>query len=349
MLNLRVTILLFNWPILQVLLGAKGKDLSTSRRVLSYLLELGRCDLHYDVRDRARFLKKILSCELDSQGLEDETDELRQDKDLSYRLAKHLFSGVQPVLSHPINSRHYLPGSLSQLVLHAAPEYEPLPRPGSFLSSELDLGQGLSGSGEHSFNTESYNSEDDDSQSGSVTEESDVIYDSQGSETGSDGGGDESDCSAEVDESADVLIQFSDTGHDGKNENGASASSVQDLGDFMSKRTLETWLDEQPNLPTANSSVKSQVPGSSARISLGNIGGRVKPRSYSLLQPANGKGLKVDYVFSSEISSISPSLVCLEVSFENCSSEPMSKITLISEESDRGSSSADLASSQTER
>ena len=84
----------------------------------------------------------------------------------------------------------------------------------------------------------------------------------------------------------------------------------------------------------------SQI-ASSAIISIGDVGRRVKPKSYSLLDPANGNGLKVDYSFTSEISSISRLLVCIEVSFKNCSSETILEITLVDEESNRDLDSAD--------
>lgn len=44
---------------IKVLLCAKGEDLWTFTRLFSYLLELAECDLNYDVRDRARFFKKL--------------------------------------------------------------------------------------------------------------------------------------------------------------------------------------------------------------------------------------------------------------------------------------------------
>ncbi|MBA0624505.1 hypothetical protein Godav_009854 [Gossypium davidsonii] len=106
----------------------------------------------------------------------------------------------------------------------------------------------------------------------------------------------------------------------------------------MSNKALESWLDEQPGSSNPGLPKQSQVRISSARISVGDVGKRVKQKSYSLLDPASGNGLKVDYSFSSEISSISRLLVCIEVFFKNCSSEIISEITLVDEESNRASS-----------
>lgn len=59
---------------LQVLLCGAGEDLSMFKKIFSYLVELAECDLNYDVRDRARFVKKLQSCNLVSQGPEERTN-----------------------------------------------------------------------------------------------------------------------------------------------------------------------------------------------------------------------------------------------------------------------------------
>lgn len=117
----------------------------------------------------------------------------------------------------------------------------------------------------------------------------------------------------------------------------------------MSNRALESWLDEQPGSSNRVMMEQIQVRKSSARISIGDVGRRVKPKCYSLLDPANGNGLKVDYYFTSETSDISRLLVCIEASFKNCSSETIQEITLVDEESNKAFDSADQAAVVNER
>uniref|UniRef100_A0A5B6ZNG9 AP-3 complex subunit beta n=1 Tax=Davidia involucrata TaxID=16924 RepID=A0A5B6ZNG9_DAVIN len=338
----------------KVLLCAEGEDLRTFKRILSYVLELAKCDSNYDVRDRARILKKLLSCYMGSHGLEEEPKCQPENKDLPHVLAENIFRGqTKPTSPEHTNYRFYLPGSLSQIVLHAAPGYEPLPKPCSLIFNDLshcsDVVQGIT------TNSDSYGIDDPDSVSGSLNEENTSGYSSQDSITGSSGSGgsNESGSASEGDHSAGPLINLSDVGNAHKNQNGSSEENnarpgSDDFGEMMSKRALESWLDENPGLSSQNSSEQSHLRRSSARISIGDIGCRVKPKSYALLDPTNGNGLSVDYTFSSEISSISPLLVCVEVSFKNCSTEPMSKLILLDEESNKGLDSADQVLPTTE-
>ncbi|KAJ0101891.1 hypothetical protein Patl1_06408 [Pistacia atlantica] len=268
-------------------------------------------------------------------------------KDLSHVLAEcFLRKQTKAAASEPINDRFYLPGSLSQIVLHAAPGYEPLPKPCSLPGDELihfsNSNKGTTALGEELTYSDS-NGTDDPDTSGSLDGESASNYDSQQSVTGSSDSGGNDDSASEGDFNIDPLIQISDVGNASNNQNGASQSDSTDLGDLMSKRVLESWLDEQPGSSNPSTSVQSQVRRSSARISIGNIGRQVKAKSHTLLDPANGNGLKVDYSFSSEISTISPLLVCLEVFFQNCSSESMLDITLVGDESNKTFDSADQA------
>lgn len=328
---------------IKVLLCAKGGDMWTITRLFSYLLELAECDLNYDVRDRARFFKKLFSHNLCSQ-VPEETNALQENKDLPHVLVECIFrKQANLAASEPINDRFYLPGSLSQIVLHAAPGYEPLPKPCSSLCDDLGqfsnsidrttaLGEEWTGS----------SSTDDPDTSGSLDEESGSNYDSQQSITGLSDNSGTGDSASEGDRNCDPLIQISDAGIACSNENGASHSGFTDLEGLMSKRALESWLDEQPGSSSPSTSEQIQVRQSSARISIGNIGRQVKAKSYTLLDPANGNGLKVYYSFSSEASTISPQLVCLETFFENCSSETMSEVTLVDEESHKALDLADL-------
>jgi AP-3 complex subunit beta len=343
-----------NWPFLQVFLCAEGEDLWSFKRVLSYVLELAECDLNYDVRDRARFIKKILSCNLGSQGLEEEINHLPQNKEPSRVIAEHIFGGqMKPVSPEPMNLRFYLPGSLSQIVLHAAPGYEPLPKPHSLLLDDFDLSNVDKGSNtlERARNSESYDTDDPESVSGSLDQETASNYSSEHSITHSSvsDGSDETDSVNEGDDNDDPLIQISDVGNACENEKGVSQSGSADLGELISKRGLELWLNDQPGLSNMSTSEQSQVCGSTARISIRDIGHQIKTKSYTLLDPANGNGLKVDYSFSSEVSNVALHLVGVEVHFKNCSSEPMSNIILEDEDSSKGSNSADQTLVATDR
>lgn len=330
----------------QVLLCIKKDDIWTLRRVLSYVVELAENDLNYDIRDRSRFVKKLFSSNLEYQQNEEEENSESQNGDLSYVLAQCIFGGetkAVTVSSEPINYRFYLPGSLSQIVIHAAPGYEPLPKPCSLPYIDLDQHDGAA--------SDDSDEEDDPGTSGSLDEEGASAYSSEHSITGSS----DVSCSDgtvsgnEGNSNADPLIQISDTGDVRENQNGVSHLETTDFGDLMSTRALESWLDEQPGLSKESTMEQSRARRSSARITIGNIRSRVKTKCYTLLDPANGNGLKVNYSFSSETSSISPHLVCLEVFFENCSSELMADIVLIDEDSSKSSDSTDPTSPTTER
>lgn len=312
------------------------------QKVLSYVLELAKCDLSYDIRDRAYFLNNLLSSYLDSQGLKGETNILSQNEDTQCILAKYLFGGQTKSISlEPIDHRFYLPGSLSQIVLHAAPGYEPLPKPCTILSDDHKINE----FGERITNGDPYVTHDQDSVSESSDEEISSSYSSQHSNASGSG---EDRSASEDDDNSNPLIQFSDVGNAHEMKNGAS-QSASDFGELLSNRALESWLDEQPGFSSSNNPEQSQVHRSSARISIGDIGGQVKPKSYALLDPVNGNGLKVDYSFSPEISDISPLFICIEVSFKNCSNEIISDINLVDEESGKGTDSGDHASVAHER
>lgn len=247
-----------------------------------------------------------------------------------------------------INYRFYLPGSLSQIVLHAAPGYEPLPKPCSLPLDDLNVAEGTCAIEK---GTDDYSDTDDHGTSSDPSDEEGASdYGSQHSITGStdSGRGDDSEFTSEGNDDADPLIQILDIGNSTKNQNGISQSPAN-LGELMSNRALESWLDEQPGSSNRVMMEQIQVRKSSARISIGDVGRRVKPKCYSLLDPANGNGLKVDYYFTSETSDISRLLVCIEASFKNCSSETIQEITLVDEESNKAFDSADQAAVVNER
>ncbi|KAI5434445.1 AP3-complex subunit beta-A [Lathyrus oleraceus] len=320
----------------------KGEDSRTLRKIWTYIIELAERDLNYDIRDRSRFLKKLLSSNLESQNVEEENDESLK-KDQPSVLAECIFGGqtkTVTVPSEPINGRFYLPGSLSQIVFHAAPGYEPLPKPCSLPYIEQYDGAVKSDSGEV----------DDPGTSGSSDDENDSAYSSEQSISGSSevSGSNETVSGDEGDNNDGPLIQISDTSNVNENQNGGDHSGTSGFSDLMSTKSLESWLDEPSKSSKGSETEQSQVRRSSARITIGNIGSRIKPKYYTLLDPANGNGLLVNYSFSSETSSISSHLVCLELLFENCSLEPMFDIVLIDEDSSQSADSTEQISQAAE-
>ncbi|XP_031371541.1 AP3-complex subunit beta-A isoform X1 [Punica granatum] len=322
--------------IVKVLYNAKGDDHLTVRKVVNYVFDLAECDISYDVRDRARLLKKTLEYNSGPRILETENS-IPAEKDLQHAVLEHLFGGnLKPVSPEPPNSRFYLPGSLSQIVLHAAPGYEPLPKPCSLLQDDLDqISNDIRGMDLNEMN-------DSNTSSGSLDEETASDYSSQNSISGSSNNSDsyENGSVSEDNGNNEPLIEISEVGIAPRNENVDPQSSLA-VGELMSKTALESWLDEHPGLANKDQSDSNRVRRTSARISIGDIASRVKPKVYTLLDPANGNGLKVDYSFSSEVSSISPLLVCVEVLFKNCSAEVVPEITLVDEDSNSQRDSAD--------
>ncbi|KAG9151491.1 hypothetical protein Leryth_015107 [Lithospermum erythrorhizon] len=327
-----------------------GETISTFQSLLGYVLDVAKCDLNYDVRDRARLLNHLMSCYISS----DNAKEVKCHEEIgsvSEMLVRHLLEGqFKPSSSQSLTCRYYLPGSLSQLVLHAAPGYEPLPEPRSLVFDEIksNVIQGTRRPEDEGTQSGSYE-EDDESVSGSLDGESTTGYSSRDSETTLTQDGDYGRGSnSEVDDNADPLIHLSDIGNQTNyGEVLQDASGTNDFGDLMSKKALESWLDESSSVDQ-NSADMSYIKRSSARISIGDLRSRVQLKSHALLNPANGNGLSVDYVFTSEVSTISKLLVCLEVTLKNYSSESISNILLVEEEeSSRSPESSDQASVST--
>lgn len=324
----------------QVLLRAKVEDMSELRLAISYVLELAQCDLNYDVRDRAHVLKNFLSrCK--GFNYSEESEKQTEFNDLTYVLNEYIFGVTKKVPSESVGYRFYLPGSLSQIVLHAAPGYEPLPEPCSFADDET--GHSLV---DVQYGHESNEIDDSDSLSGSLDEENTSDYSS-----GSVSGGGGASGSEEVEESG-TLIHLSDDASVSKDhvevsvEN--SSSGLMDAGELMSKGALESWLNENSG-SGQNSSNLGHVEKSLARISIKDISQLVKPKLYTLLDPSNGNGLSVNYRYSSEVSKVSPELTCIQVSFRNNSKEPMHNIFLSEDKSTPSSDSAEKTVSPSER
>ncbi|GFQ06836.1 ap3-complex subunit beta-a [Phtheirospermum japonicum] len=331
----------------KVLLRANVQDMSELRITVGYVLELAKCDSKYDVRDRARVLKNLLSQCVGLRDLEEVKDKTEL-KDLTYVLAEYIFGGQSKVPSEPFSYRFYLPGSLSQIVLHAAPGYEPLPEPCSLVDDRISHSPNYT-EGVRVADSEPNTIDDSESVSGSQDEENTSDYSPQGS---SDGGGSyDSASDRDENEEAGSLIHLSDGAPASCNTNEGSvensSSSLMGFGELMSKNSLESWLNENTD-SNQNPSGAGHVQRSLARISIKDIGRLAKPKSYTLLDPANGNGLSVDYRFSSELSSVSPQLVCLQVSFRNCSTEPMSNILLSEEESNQVPDNLDKSVSSSE-
>ncbi|KAK4480276.1 hypothetical protein RD792_013344 [Penstemon davidsonii] len=332
------------------LLRAEVEDMNV-QRTIGYVLELAKCDLSYDIRDRARVLKNsILNC----MGLQNFEDVKNQAEFRNATNIKCIFGGETKAPIEPFSYRFYLPGSLSQIVLHAAPGYEPLPRPCSLTGDEIGCStidvQERRSTGVGSADSEPNESDDSDAISGSLDEENTSDYSSQGSVTGSSNGGGSHNSASSIDgnEEAVPLIHLADGSLASTNkfeESGENnASSLTDFGELMSKRALESWLNENPGSSQSSSDL-GHLQRSLARISIKDIGHLVKPKTYTLLDPAIGNGLSVDYIFSSEVSSISPRLVCLQISFSNYSTDLMSSILLSEEESNKGPDSLDQTGS----
>ncbi|KAK9122714.1 hypothetical protein Sjap_012316 [Stephania japonica] len=329
--------------IVKVLLYAEVEDPSIVQKVLCYVLQLSKCDQNYDIRDRARFLDKLLSGHINSEGLKNRVLYVQQDEDLKHMLVENIFhTKAKSAVSVQIDFRFYLPGSLSQIVLHAAPGYEPLPKPGCLPVDDVDENiPGLKAKGGETTSTEHSGTNGPDSLSGSLDGETGSSYSSGYSSNGSHES-EETGSSGEVDEDAGTLIQFSDVNNNKQNDRSLDTSHVplsSDLGSLMSEKALESWLDGEPSLLGPSSSKQSSSRGSFARISTKDICAKLVPKTNVLLDPTNGNGLKVNYSFSPETSSASPSLVCVEICLENCSKEPLTAITLIDDESNQSQDS----------
>lgn len=325
----------------KVLLRGKGEDQLTINEVVSFVLELAKCDMNYDVRDRARALTKIVSSILGSHDHDESNISLS--KEATYRIADKIFGTPKDLpSSETINDRFYLPGSLSQIVLHAAPGYEPLPKPCSLVLTDVGQNSEDSSITYDSEATSSSLDEEDASDDGFRLSDSDSNFSNGSEESGV----------LSANENIGQLIQISDSGDADKGQNGPgdsihAISGSSGVEDMLSKKYLESWLGEEPVLMDHKPSERD-LPQRSASISIPNLDSRVKPKSYTLLDTASGQGLKVDFSFSSQISDISPLLVCVDVSFQNCSNEPFSEVILVDEGSNKGPNSTEQALLTTE-
>lgn len=320
------------------MLSAQGEEHELFRKVLFYILDLAKVDLNYDIRDRGRMVEKLVTSRATISHQEGILH-VEPDSILLDELVKNVFCGkIRSVTCAINNFRLYLPGSLSQIVLHAAPGYTPLPQPCSLPEMALEKRMSQDGSDAANSSDSSY----EGSQSSYYGSEGSIPsqVDGENPDSGSESDVDDNDHhmlqGANGTPDADAigqLIHLTDTSsHDGTARQSTrednTTSSATDLTNLMSKSALESWLNEQPCLPIVNSSAEPSRERSSARISINEIEVSVKPKFNILLEPANGNGLRVGYSFTPEISKISPFLVCVEIVFENLSPEPLKKISL---------------------
>ncbi|KAJ3676437.1 hypothetical protein LUZ60_003849 [Juncus effusus] len=306
----------------KVVAKSKGEnsDSILFNKILNYTIQLAKVDSNYDVRDRARFISNLMTTDKENSEIY---------KDLIENI---LFTKPSLPLNPNSNFRVFLPGSLSQVVLHAAPGYSPLPNPGSAIfpdpnfeaqnpNFEMNGSNGSDGSSEYS---------DDESESG---------YSDEASENG------------DFDESENPLVNISDGNIDqsqrhqnnnNNNDNNVSGFVSADLAEMLSRSALESWLDEKST--NSQSQLGESQPGqsqtSAARVSFTDRNFELKPRKcYVLLDPVNSEGLRVRYAFSNEVSNVSPLFVCVDLLFENFANEALNKIDIKYEDEEASGSS----------
>ncbi|EAY77414.1 hypothetical protein OsI_05405 [Oryza sativa Indica Group] len=162
----------------KVIIHSPEEHLEEFKKIMAHVIKLATCDLSYDVRDRARFISRLLPYSTTYLNGNNSSCQ-SHNEDMFKELANHIFDGKMPSIFHPTNNyRIYLPGSLSQVVLHAAPGYAPLPKPQSMelIHKTMEPTRGVGNS------SESINS---DAESGSSTYDSGSVYDSESEVDGS--------------------------------------------------------------------------------------------------------------------------------------------------------------------
>ncbi|XP_020580714.1 AP3-complex subunit beta-A isoform X2 [Phalaenopsis equestris] len=311
----------------KVILSAQKEDRLMFEKILSYILQLAKYDVDYDIRDRARMAENLISpCEAE------DLNPKWQNGNNAGELLENIFRGNKHSSRLPDHDfRFYLPGSLSHVVLHAAPGYEPLPKPHS-LHENLSNGIADEDVSRASFDSESST---DENGSYNVSEPSATSsIESDGNESASashDPNNDE-----DKNENPHFHPSESHVVNDQTSRTAAknlSKSISSDLVDLMSRTAFESWLDDHPGLPSETKPSKS----SSTRISVNDLCFAISRKLHTLLDSANGNGLRVEYSFLSEASELSPSLVCIELLFSNCSNELLTGITMEDGEPNRSS------------
>ncbi|KAH7294225.1 hypothetical protein KP509_28G061600 [Ceratopteris richardii] len=261
-----------------------GGSLKTALLALSYILDLGVCDVSYDVRDRARMLQHLMDLHRSSmiQGSSDISDMLKNtclEKGLesdsnssSNGNSKQLLRTVPncllafpkstsiPLLSLP--ARTFLLGSMSHVVNHCAPGYRSLPEPHSFTALPIGSTRGISEliSADGTFTTEMMSEEVEEeseytesmSSDGSASDDS---YDSTtglkiagDGFTGSKGGEGEF---LSLNESREVQGGLSCTGND------VSVAPLIDFSDTEATETFKPLGINEKQVPSGQSGISS--------------------------------------------------------------------------------------------
>lgn len=250
--------------------------------------------------------------------------ESKDNLDIYRDLTENMFCTKSSSSPYPsTNMRVYLPGSLSQVVLHAAPGYTPLPKPGSAV---IEIP-----------NTDLNNSSGTDESEGLSPE-----YSTEDSRSGYDTGTEETSQNGEYEETPLVNISEANIDQGQTSQNNMLNFVSTDLSEMMSRSALESWLDEKPGFSDSSfgQSQSQTVSTSNARVSFNDRKFKLKPRKcHVLLDPANSDGLRVSYSFSIELSSASPLLVCVDVLFENFANEALRNINIKFEEASGSSMS----------
>ncbi|TVU37043.1 hypothetical protein EJB05_19010 [Eragrostis curvula] len=312
----------------KVIIHSPEEHMEEFKKIVAYVIELATCDLSYDVRDRARLLSSFLPCYTTRPGSSCQL----QNGDICKQLADHIFNGkMQPTFHSANNYRIYLPGSLSQVVLHAAPGYAPLPKPQSMELTHrtMEPARGIAPS------SRSANS---DTESGSSTYESSSVYDSESegnlSDRDADGSNgysndDDHNPQHQEDDQDVPLVHVYDVHAEQDSEENLAALISTDLTELMSKSALESWLDEAPAEPPVQDSTRTSF----ARVSFTNRSFERKPKLHVLLDSSDSNGLSILYAFSSDLSPRSRLLVCIDLYFENVTTHELTDITVKCEES----------------
>ncbi|PKA61916.1 AP3-complex subunit beta-A [Apostasia shenzhenica] len=319
----------------KAILSAPKEEKLMLGQILRYILQLANSDMDYDIRDRARMVKNLTSPS-ETEGILC----MAQHESIRSQFLENIFAGKKLLASlRDAEFRFYLPGSLSHVVLHAAPGYEPLPKPYSLHDSILN------GTTNDDDASGSYDSGSSIEESGSYDDSKPSVVssvESEGSELESDSRDQNYSASPSynLDGDAKEIPPLHPTnrgvffGNISKDINGNESESISsDIADLMPREAFESWLDEKSSFSSETKPSES----SSARISVNDLRFTVKPKLHMLLDPAIGNGLKVEYTFLSEFPKSSSFLVCVELLFTNCSDEVLTKINVFDGKPNRSS------------
>lgn len=108
--------------VAKVVLHSQAVDQNIISLVANYVLDMGKCDLSYDVRDRARMLKKLLASYLSGVGLDEGNHAPQTSKGGEHLVLVDLpgLNGTEPEKSEDSSIKHAVgETSLSQQELHA--------------------------------------------------------------------------------------------------------------------------------------------------------------------------------------------------------------------------------------